>query len=134
MKWKLLYGMMGNSRLPPLSTPFRMALMIYASVQLPMPVSLSGVMLGAGTDPKGPLKISPDWSGGAPGLNPAWSGPWQPQPTSAGRKDPICINNLQVRGHIPSRPASVTMKDMLARLVLDSPRDITYSRLRAPNN
>src|SRR5207237_1430258 len=71
------YGCTGRSRSPLGRRPSRVAVMICSSVQAPMPVSRSGVMLLEYTVPNGPSSRRP------PALAGFAFAVWQPQPPVA---------------------------------------------------
>src|SRR5437879_5468287 len=73
----VVYGCTGMRRSPLGRRPSRIAVMICSSVQPPMPVSRSGVMLDAYTVPNGPSYFRP------PALTGCFGTVWQPQPPVA---------------------------------------------------
>src|SRR5207249_11457466 len=71
------YGCTGSSRSPLGRRPSRVAVMICSSVQPPIPVSRSGVMLLEYTLPNGPSYLRP------PALTDCLGTVWQPHPPVA---------------------------------------------------
>src|ERR1017187_2724152 len=85
------YGMNGNSARPSWPTPSRMARASWSSLQLPTPVSASGVIFGAYTFPGKPLRMFISW----------------PAPSEFGRTGASCA--------VQSCPAWQSMQSLTSR-------------------